>query len=263
MASNGDQESPLKKVDSWGRHRGKRVPMEAALLGKVQHIPGVIRLYDCFTNDYSFFMIMELIPEALSLYDYIEDDNDIPIDEVRRLFTEIVKIVKSCMEAGISHKDIKPENILLFRDKNTGRFDVKLIDFGCGEYVRSYKGSDTGGTRIYWPPEYIRGGRFLHVPATVWSLGTLLYYLICRDDPFHSNESIQKADPPFPKNVPRPCRDLIMRCFVKDPWERLSFNGILSHPWLKVKDLDVHLELETAKVLKNRTPKKNPRVKQK
>ncbi|XP_076057269.1 serine/threonine-protein kinase pim-2-like [Oratosquilla oratoria] len=150
----------------------------------------------------------------MSLYDYIENDNDLSNVEVQRLFKKIVTTIKGCFEAGVSHKDIKPENILLFREKSSGQLDIKVIDFGCGEHITSYKGTHTGGTRIYWPPEYIKGGKFLHMPATVWSLGTLLYYMVCRHDPFYTNASICRASPSFPKNVPNLCRDLIVRCFV-------------------------------------------------
>ncbi|XP_076062509.1 serine/threonine-protein kinase pim-2-like [Oratosquilla oratoria] len=172
------------------------------------------------------------IVDAMSLYDYIEDGNDLSNVEVQRLFKTIVTTIEGYIQAGISHKDIKPENILLFRDKGLGELDIKVIDFGCGERIKGYKGMHTGGTRIYWPPEYIKGDKFLHVPATIWSLGTLLYYMACRDDPFYTDASICRASPSFPKNVPSLCRDLIMRCFVKDPWARLSLHGILSHLWL-------------------------------
>ncbi|XP_076036832.1 serine/threonine-protein kinase pim-2-like [Oratosquilla oratoria] len=210
---------------------------------------------------------MELIPSAMSLYDYLENDNDLSNAEVQRLFKKIVTTIKGCFEAGVSHKDIKPENILLFRDKSSGQLDIKVIDFGCGEHITSYKGTHTGGTRIYWPPEYIKGGKFLHMPATVWSLGTLLYYMVCRRDPFNTNASICRASPSFPKNVPNLCRDLIMRCFVKDPWGRPSLHGILSHPWLEDEssclsfekdgktDFTAELELETANVAR-RNPKR-------
>ncbi|XP_076047046.1 serine/threonine-protein kinase pim-2-like [Oratosquilla oratoria] len=217
---------------------------------------------------------MELIPSAMSLYDYIENDNKLTNAEVQGLFRKIVTTIEGCFKAGVSHKDIKPENILLFRDKSSRRLDIKVIDFGCGERISSYKGTDTGGTRIYWPPEYIKGGKFLHIPATVWSLGTLLYYMACRDEAFYTDASICRANPSFPKNVPKLCRDLIMRCFVKDPWDRLSFHGILSHPWLaghpsclsngkkRKTDFIAELELETANVARRNPKRKKHQTKE-
>ncbi|XP_076039056.1 serine/threonine-protein kinase pim-3-like [Oratosquilla oratoria] len=161
---------PLASVKSWGTHQGESVPKEAALLQRVQQVPGVIKIIDSFSSEDSFYMVMELIPSAMSLYDYIETSNQLPIAQVKRLFTKVVKAIQGCIDVGVSHKDIKPENILIYRD-DSNRFDIKVIDFGSGELITSYNGKKTGGTPIYWPPEYINGGKFIHVPATVWSLG--------------------------------------------------------------------------------------------
>ncbi|XP_076033071.1 serine/threonine-protein kinase pim-2-like [Oratosquilla oratoria] len=200
--------------------------MEASLLHKVQTVPGVIKLYECFISEGKFYMVMELVPKATSLYDYMEKSGKLPIKDIKRLFIDIVKTVQRCLNAGVSHKDIKPENVLLYQEPVSGEYRIKLIDFGCGETIKGYQGRHTGGTTIYWPPEYLADGEFLHVPATVWSLGTLLYYLVCQDDPFYDEGEIEKAHPPFPEDLPHQCRDLIMKCFVMDPWERPTLHGI-------------------------------------
>ncbi|XP_076037111.1 serine/threonine-protein kinase pim-3-like [Oratosquilla oratoria] len=227
------KEASLSLIDNWGWREGTRVPLEASLLHKVQAVPGVIELHDCFVSEGNFYMVMELVPEATSLYDYMEKRGKLPYPQIKRLFCDIVKTVQRCLNAGVSHKDIKPENVLLYVDPGSGELQIKLIDFGCGERIKGYKGGHTGGTSFYWPPEYIAKGKFLHVPATVWSLGTLLYYLVCHDDPFYEDSEIEKGQPPLPEYLPRQCRDLIMKCFAMDPWERPTLHGILVHPWLK------------------------------
>ncbi|XP_076057320.1 serine/threonine-protein kinase pim-3-like [Oratosquilla oratoria] len=224
---------PLSSVDTWGWREGTRVPMEASLLHKVQTVPGVIELYECFVTDGNFYMAMELMPKGTSIYDYMEKCGKLPIPQIKRLFCDIVRTVQRCLNAGVSHKDIKPENVLLYEDPGSGELKIKLIDFGCGETITGYMGTDTGGTTLYWPPEFIVDGEFLHVPATVWSLGTLLYYLVCHDDPFYDESEIEKGRPPFPEDLPRQCRDLMTKCFAMNPWERPSLHGILAHPWLK------------------------------
>ncbi|XP_076041845.1 serine/threonine-protein kinase pim-1-like [Oratosquilla oratoria] len=250
---------PLTNVISWGRRHGQTVPIEAELLERVQHVPGVIELFDCITVEGSFFMIMELPPGAVSLASYTKSDHIelLSMGEARKLFGKIVKTVHSCFLAGVSHKDIKPDNVLLFRDESTGELDIRLIDFGCGELTEEHWGTFTGGTHLYWPPEFVTSGRFLHAPAAVWSLGTLLYHMVCRYNPFKSLASVRRASPPFPSTVPRLCRDLIMRCFDKDPWSRPSFRGILSHPWMVgVQQQQVPcFRLETARVFRNSNPK--------
>ncbi|XP_076055311.1 serine/threonine-protein kinase pim-3-like [Oratosquilla oratoria] len=224
---------PLSGVDTWGWRQGTRVPIEASLLHKVQAVPGVIQLYECFVIEGNFFMAMEFVPQATSIYDHMEKCGKLPLPQIKRIFSDIVRTVQRCLNAGVSHKDIKPENVLLYEDPGSGDFKIKLIDFGCGEMIKGYRGTHTGGTSFYWPPEYIAKGEFLHVPATVWSLGTLLYYLVCHDDPFYDDSEIEKGRPPFPEDLPRQCRDLITKCFAMDPWERPTLHGILDHPWLK------------------------------
>ncbi|XP_076068420.1 serine/threonine-protein kinase pim-3-like [Oratosquilla oratoria] len=143
------KEVPLCRVHSWGRREGTRVPMEASLLQKVQRVPGVIELYDCFTSDGNYYMVMELVPKAASIYDHMKKCGKLPLKDVKRLFIDIVKTVQRCLNAGVSHKDIKHENVLLYQDPVTGEYRTKLIDFGCGERITSYKGRHTGGTTIY------------------------------------------------------------------------------------------------------------------
>ncbi|XP_076045834.1 serine/threonine-protein kinase pim-3-like [Oratosquilla oratoria] len=226
------KEVPLRLVQSWGLRNGFRVPLEAALLHKVQQVPRVICLYDVFLEGDFYYMVMEYVPEAISMFDYVEKFGRLPGKVIKRIFKDLVATVELCLQAGVSHKDIQPENALMYKDPGTGNFEVKLIDFGCGEVVKNQRGTHTGGTLIYWPPEYLFRGRFLHVPATVWSLGTLLYYLLCRRNAFASKAEIKKARPYFPRSLPPPCRDLIKRCLTKNPWDRLSLQGILQHPWL-------------------------------
>ncbi|XP_076034543.1 serine/threonine-protein kinase pim-2-like [Oratosquilla oratoria] len=172
---------------------------------------------------------MELPPGAVSFLNYMKIDNGEPLsmDEVKRLFDKIVETVQYCLLAGISHKDIKSENVLLFRGKSTGDLDIRLIDFGCGEMAERHWGTFTGGTPLCWSLEFIRSGSFLHAPTAVWSLGAILYHMVCRDDPFDNLASVRRAGPLFPSNITRLCRDLIMRCFEKDPWTRPSCRGIL------------------------------------
>ncbi|XP_076038291.1 serine/threonine-protein kinase pim-3-like [Oratosquilla oratoria] len=104
---------PLSGVDTWGWRQGTRVPMEACLLQKVQTVPGVIQLNECFVSDGNFYMAMEFVPKATSTYDYMEKCGKLPIPQIKRLFSDIVITVQRCLNAGVSHKDIKPENVLL------------------------------------------------------------------------------------------------------------------------------------------------------
>ncbi|XP_076066202.1 serine/threonine-protein kinase pim-2-like [Oratosquilla oratoria] len=224
---------PLNMVHNWAEHEGRLVPEEAALLYKVQHVPGVIKLLECITTEDTIFMVMERVYRSMTIEDYLRTHGPLREKVIKRIFRLLVRTVEGCLNAGVSHKDIKTENVLVFRDRETGALGIRLIDFGCGEFVRGDRGTDTGGTEMYWPPEFLFEGEYLHVPATVWSLGTLLYYMLCRRDAFRTVGDIQKARPKFGHEVPEQCRELLTRCFAQDPEDRPSVEEILSHPWLQ------------------------------
>ena len=57
------------------------------------------------------------------------------------------------------------------------------------------------GTRVYSPPEWVTGHRYSAVPAAVWSLGILLYDMVCGDIPFQTDDQIVEANPTFHKQL--------------------------------------------------------------
>ena len=112
---------------------------------------------------------------------------------------QAVLAVQDCHAAGVTHRDIKDENLLLC--PRTGR--ITLIDFGSGAFIQvlltsqrhrfglrlfsqDLSSTEFEGTRVHCPPEWLTCQRYLYKEAAVWSLGTLLYTVLSGDIPFTS-----------------------------------------------------------------------------
>ncbi|XP_053789821.1 serine/threonine-protein kinase pim-1-like [Vidua chalybeata] len=89
------------------------------------------------------------------------------------------------------------------------------------------------GTPKYSPPEWILFGCYHGQPATIWSLGILLYHLVCGHLPFHTNEDIVRGQLFFPPRVSQECQHLIRWCLSMDPADRPSLEYLFEHSWLQ------------------------------
>jgi serine/threonine protein kinase len=206
----------------------RRIPMEIHLQSKLHNIPGVTHLLDYYEKPDSFFMVLERFETCKDLFDLITECGALSEHSVRHYFHQVVQAVRQMTSAGVVHRDIKDENILV--NMETGQ--VKIIDFGSATKLRTTPYTIFEGTRVYSPPEWIERRRYEAVPATVWSLGVLLYDMITGDIPFEHDQQIIRGRINYRTNVSPEARDLIGCCLTYDPDLRPSLDDILNHPFL-------------------------------
>merc|ERR1739848_906633 len=125
--------------------------------------------------------------------------------------------------------------------------NTKLIDFGSGCVLNKTSNNNSSsavfteyrGTRVYSPPEWIQQGRYTGDGLTVWSLGVLLYDMLCGDIPFTTDQEICSGNLVWPSqlSLSPSARDLIARCLTVDHWKRISLDSLLSHSFFNQNQL--------------------------
>ncbi|KAI8801869.1 kinase-like domain-containing protein [Cladochytrium replicatum] len=184
----------IRQASVWHWHQDTntehKIPLEIHLLKKFSELghPGLIRYYEDYECMGRYVIIMEYLGgDWVDLYDYIELYGPVVEEDSRVIFKQIVETVKYLHRIGYSHNDIKDENIMI----NTKTKQIKLIDFGSATAL----GPGTTckhfyGTKKFAAPEALCGDPYPAATQEVWALGTLLYVLLFKMDPFKTDEEV-------------------------------------------------------------------------
>jgi serine/threonine protein kinase len=169
------------------------------------------------------------------LYNHLLKTGPMEEKKVQKIFTQLVGSVSYVHQKQCVHRDLKLENILLDKHEN-----VKLVDFG---FTREYEGKSSYlqtwcGTVCYSAPEMLKGEKYAGEKVDVWSLGIILFALLCGELPFDEDDEevtkqrILKEEPKYPDHIPQQAKDLITMLLSKRPLLRPSLADILQNPWL-------------------------------
>ena len=148
----------------------------------------------------------------------------------------IVNGIDYCHENGIIHRDLKPENLLLNKFN-----EIKIVDFGLGQIINKKDKllSTACGSPCYAAPEMIAGKPYKGPSADIWSIGIILYALLCGYLPFeHPNTNILykkiiKGHFEIPSWISNCAKSLLHKILNTDPIKRYTIDDIRKHPWYK------------------------------
>lgn len=252
-----------------------RFVAEARAAAKLSH-PNVVGVYDQGNDDGTVFLAMELIP-GHTLRDTIGKEAPLSPARALALLEPVVSALAAAHRAGLVHRDVKPENVLIADD---GR--IKVADFGLAKAVSATtQHTATGvliGTVSYVAPELVVEGRS-DARADVYAVGVILYELLTGTKPHAGETPIQVAYKHVHEDVPAPSRTapgtpdyvdaLVARATARDREQRPADASVLLHHLRRVnqaltagvrsdrelvEDLVPRRHADTAEVLSRRGP---------
>uniref|UniRef100_A0A8C0YGZ3 non-specific serine/threonine protein kinase n=2 Tax=Cyprinus carpio TaxID=7962 RepID=A0A8C0YGZ3_CYPCA len=210
------------------------LPLEVALTmlaNKGPSIPQIVQLLEWQDQLGFYIMVLERPSPCEDLFDFLEHHGGVLSEDLARLVMwQVVQAAHTCCRRGVLHRDIKLENLLINKDT----LEVKLIDFGCGDLLKTSAYETFWGTELYCPPEFEKRGKYHGKPATVWSLGVLLFELVCGDPPESKDLDIIEAGIWSKPGLSKDCCHLIQSCLQRKPNHRLGLRKIILQDWFKV-----------------------------
>jgi len=212
---------------------------EVEVLTKLKH-KAIIGIWDIFETATHLYLVLELVSGG-ELFDRILNEEKLSEEKARHLFRQMLDAVQYMHKQGIAHRDLKPENILL---KTKDSDEIKISDFGLSRIVDEGVFMKTMcGTPQYVAPEILTsaGQQGYGVAVDLWSLGVILYIMLCGFPPFDQTRGklwdlIKTANYTFPdqywKHISPYAKDLIGRLLTVDPEKRYTVEQALTHHWM-------------------------------
>ncbi|CAM3618567.1 serine/threonine-protein kinase [Kibdelosporangium persicum] len=201
----------------------ERTLREARAIGVLSH-PNVVTLHDIAQENGDPYVVMEHVPGS-SLAHLLRSKGPLDTTQAAAVADAVAAALQAAHQAGITHRDVKPANVLIATD---GR--IKLADFGIARNISENTLTKTGitlGSPAYIAPEVASGGEVTH-NADLWSLGATLFATIEGHAPYNPDgDIIATLLEVVNGEVPRPASDspmagIVSGLMVKEPAGRMT-----------------------------------------
>jgi tetratricopeptide (TPR) repeat protein/predicted Ser/Thr protein kinase len=203
----------------------RRFKQELILAREVTH-PNVIRIFDLGQASGVRFITMEYV-EGRDLRVLLREKGKLTPEEAVPIFLQITVALEAAHNAGVVHRDLKPQNILVDKD---GR--VYVMDFGVARSLETPGMTQTGalmGTPEYMSPEQAKGLK-VDARSDLFSLGIIFYEMLSGVSPFQADTAMAtmfkrthtSAIPLAKSGVPEALSDIVAKCLEIDPEKRFA-----------------------------------------
>jgi calcium-dependent protein kinase len=224
---------------------------EIEILKSLDH-PNIIKLFEYFSDKEKYYLITEYCKEG-DLSQIMRKQSKMPEEEAGYIMYQIFKALVYChkRENPIIHRDIKLENIVASKKNDKNLYDIKLIDFGISKILKNPENeTQIKGSLYYIAPEVLT--KKYDEKCDIWSSGVVFFKLVTGKFPFEGKSRIEIWDNikncrwRFPEKIAGELSsevcDLISKCLVASPKERISAEQAISHPFFKrIKEDFVHV----------------------
>ncbi len=215
----------------------KRFRNESKAIAVLSH-PNIVKIYDVGFNDDIQFIVMEYI-DGITLKEFIEQQGALRWKDALHFITQILRALQHAHDRGIIHRDIKPQNIMLFADGT-----IKVMDFGIARFSRvdgKTMSEKTIGSVHYISPEQARGD-YTDERSDIYSVGVMLYEMLTGRKMFDGENPVSIAlmhmqeQPTFPRtyvpSIPEALEEIVMHAVEKEPAKRYQSAAEM------IKDID-------------------------
>ena len=208
----------------------RRFVGEARSVARLSH-PNVVGVYDQGADGRTLYLAMEYVP-GRTLRDLLNERGSLPPREALDIMEGVLGGLGAAHAAGLAHRDVKPENVLL-----TAEHDVKVADFGLARMLAGSSHTKTGmliGTAAYLAPEQVSRG-VADARTDVYAAGVMLFEMVTGQQPHtadtplavaykHVNEAVP-APSQLVDGVPAALDELVLRATSRDPDLRPADGG--------------------------------------
>ncbi len=215
----------LKKEYAENEDFLRRFRNESKAIAVLSH-PNIVKIYDVGFSDKIQYIVMEYI-DGITLKEYIEEEKVLTWKDTVHFVIQILRALQHAHDKGIVHRDIKPQNIMMFTDGT-----IKVMDFGIAKFAREEGKTATDqaiGSVHYISPEQASGD-VTDAKSDIYSVGAMMYEMLTGSKPFDSDNPVAIAVmhmqdiPERPRalnpDIPDGLEEIVLRAMEKAPEDR-------------------------------------------